>query len=77
MKEVHDMITTSDPNIKGTVHKVAQFDLEESLVIGNALQCYKDYLEKMIDEIPTEKVKQVERDILKTVNKLVGDFKDF
>lgn len=71
------MITTSDPNIKGTVHKVAQFNLEESLVIGNALQCYKDYLEKMIDEIPTEEGKTSNVKNLFVVNKLLKNFVEF
>lgn len=74
---MHDMITTSDPNIKGTFHKVTQFNPKERLVIGNALQCYKDHLKKMIDEIPTEEGKNIERQNLLVVNKLLKNFVEF
>jgi len=58
-----------DGNISNSTH--------DNIIIANALEVYKDYLEKMIDEIPSEQGKNIERLTLTEVNRLLNKYKEF
>lgn len=49
----------------------------DNIIIANALELYKDQLEKMIEEIPTEQGKNIERLTLDEVNRLLNKYKEF
>jgi len=58
-----------DGNISNGTH--------DNIIIANALELYKDKLEKMIEEIPTEQGKNIERLTLAEVNRLLNKYKEF
>lgn len=58
-----------DGNISNCTH--------DNIIIANALEIYKDHLEKMIEEIPTEQGKNIERLTLVEVNRLLNKYKEF
>jgi len=58
-----------DGNISNGTH--------DNIIIANALEVYKDYLETMIDEIPSEQGKNIERLTLAEVNRLLNKYKEF
>lgn len=71
------MIESIKQDLQNAINGKISNATHDNIIIANALELYKDKLEKMIEEIPTEQGKNIGRLTLDEVNRLLNKYKEF